>query len=273
MNSKLAQSMRLEYQPVAILWSDVKPEGAREFRPGKWGCVMWMLSAAARGTPAVFSRETFGCWGGGVGLGFGNQYLSFPGGLAGFYHFLSTGNSARDEGRKIAKHLSSHVRDEFLEDFLHGEGYVKTPDLVKEFVEELPLFEVPTRYVVFLPLSCVDPDVMKPEVVVFLVNPHQLSALVIMANYGRRGVTNVTVPYAAACQTVGIFAYQESRSENPRAVLGLTDISARLHLKKLVEPDIFTMSLPWRLFLEMENEVPGSFLERRTWRTLIHSTR
>ncbi|MCX7816667.1 MAG: DUF169 domain-containing protein [Syntrophales bacterium] len=271
MRSKLAVGLNLKYQPVAILWTDVKPEGAKEFRPGRWGCVMWMLSAAAKGTPAVFSRETYGCWGGGVGLGFGNQYLSFPGGLEGFYYFLSIGNAGREEGRRIAEDLAPHAREEFLEDFLQGEGYVKSPALVEGFVKELPIFEVPTRYVVFSPLSSVDPEVVKPEVVVFLVNPHQLCALVIMANYGRKGVNNVVVPYAAACQTIGIFAYKECRSEYPRAVLGLTDISARLHMKNLLEPDVFTMAVPWQLFLEMENEVAGSFLEKRTWRTLIQA--
>jgi hypothetical protein len=42
---------------------------------------MNMLASAAKGRTAVFDRETFGCTGGGVGLGFGNQYLNFPGGI------------------------------------------------------------------------------------------------------------------------------------------------------------------------------------------------
>jgi hypothetical protein len=74
MQSKITSAMRLELEPVALIWADEKPAGATEFAPGKWGCVMFHLAAAAKGKTAAISRETFGCVGGGVGLGFGNQY-------------------------------------------------------------------------------------------------------------------------------------------------------------------------------------------------------
>ena len=40
-----------------------------QFSEGKWGCVMWLAVSAAKGRPAVADRKTFGCVGGGVGLG------------------------------------------------------------------------------------------------------------------------------------------------------------------------------------------------------------
>ena len=77
-----------------------------------------------------------------------------------------------------------------------------------------------------------------------MAKPDQLSALVILANYGREGTEHVTIPYAAGCQTIGIFAYKEARSENPRAVVGLTDISARANLRKQLGKDLFTFTVP-----------------------------
>lgn len=75
MESVIATAHGLIHEPEAIVWSDEKPEGAVQFEPGKWGCVMAMFAAAAtRGKTAAFDRETYGCFGGGFGLGFGNTY-------------------------------------------------------------------------------------------------------------------------------------------------------------------------------------------------------
>ena len=70
MESQIAAALQLKYSPVAILWTDEKPEGAMQFAPGRWGCVMAAFAAAAsQGKAAAFDRETYGCWGGGVGSG------------------------------------------------------------------------------------------------------------------------------------------------------------------------------------------------------------
>ncbi|MGQ9858792.1 MAG: hypothetical protein ACUVS3_08900 [Thermodesulfobacteriota bacterium] len=40
MRIQIAEKLALEHQPVAIMWTDEKPEGAVGFKLGKWGCVM-----------------------------------------------------------------------------------------------------------------------------------------------------------------------------------------------------------------------------------------
>lgn len=166
MESKIARAIGLRYPPVAVLFSEEKPAGALQFKEGCWGCVVAMFMGAARGKTAVFDRRTYGCLGGGVGLGFGNLYVNFPGGIE---YFLSTGNKefCRSE---TAKNL---VRN--LPALEHGEGYFKSPEAAKKFVDVLPYAEVPTPYIVFKPLARV-PEDEKPEVVVFLANCDQLAA-------------------------------------------------------------------------------------------------
>lgn len=268
MESKIARSLNLKYHPVAVLWSEDRPEKAMGFKESKWGCVMWMLAAAAKGRTAAFDEKTYGCWGGGVGLGFGNQYLNFPGGMECFYHFLSTGNDNWQKGRDMAEKLASAAGKEFLEEFRHGEGFMKSPELVKKFIDSLPIMEVPKKYVVFKPLTHLDPTQEQPQVVVFLADPDQLSALVVLANYGREDNQNVIAPFAAGCQQIGIFPYQEARSERPRAVIGLTDLSARKNLKKQLDRNVLSFAVPWRMFEEMEENVEGSFLQKETWKAL-----
>ena len=116
-----------------------------------------------------------------------------------------------------------------------------------------------------------DPGVQEPENVVLTVDADQLSALVVLANYGRPGMENVLIPFAAGCQQIGIMAWNEARSENPRAVVGLTDISARKNVRRLLGAEYLSFAMPWKMFLEMESNVEGSFLERPTWQTLKES--
>ena len=105
--------------------------------------------------------------------------------------------------------------------------------------------------------------------VVFLGDMDQISALNVLANYGRRGNENVIFPFAAGCQNIGIYPFQEAKSEHPRAVLGLNDISARVAIKRMLKDDVMTFATPFSLFEEMEKNVAGSFLERGTWQQLM----
>ncbi|HVN77055.1 MAG TPA: DUF169 domain-containing protein [Thermoanaerobaculaceae bacterium] len=263
MDSAIARAIRAQYEPVALLFSEELPAGAMQFAEAKWGCVMWLLmAAAAKGKPAAADRNTFGCLGGGTGLGFGNRYETWPGGIECFYRFLSTGNGPQEESE------APGVRRGASSDFVYGERYVKTPDAVRRFVDALPMIDVPTRYVVLKPLSQVA-DGERPEIVIFLVDPDRLSALVVLANYERGDNENVIMPWGAGCQTIGILAYREARSARPRAVVGLTDLSARKYIAKQLGHNLMTFAVPYTMFQEMEANVPGSFLERDTWRDLM----
>lgn len=252
MESKIAQAIQMKYSPVAVVFTNEKPAGAMEFKEGKWGCVPAMLNAAAKGRTAVFSRKTFGCQGGCTGLGFGNGYVNFPGGAE---YFLSTGNKEfcqSEIGRSIAPKMP------YLE---HGEGYLKNPEIAKKFIEALPMTDVPFEYIVYKPLKNLVAG-ETPKIVVLLANPDQLSALVVLANYDRKSQNdNFVIRFGSGCQQTGIIPYQECLSENPRAVIGLTDISVR----KIFDKDILSFTVPYEMFLEMESNVEGSFLQKADW--------
>lgn len=255
MDSKLAGALRTKYAPVAVMLTDERPTEALQFKENIWGCVAAMLNGAARGKTVVFDRKTFGCQGGGVGLGFGDQYVNFPGGIE---NFLSTGNKdfcSTDMGKNIVRNMPA------LE---HGERYFKDPGTAKKFVDALPYKDVPAEYVVFKPLGQVA-ESEQPQSVVFLVNPDQLTALVVMSNYARGNGDNVLLRFGAGCHQIGLFPYQEAESETPRAVIGLTDISVR----KQFDKDILSFTVPYKMFLEMESNVEGSFLENELWQKLL----
>lgn len=253
--SRIAEAIKLEHHPVAIVLSNDSPLEALQFRKGTFGCVAALVQSAAKGKTAAFTRETFGCPGGGVGLGFGDCYRNFPGGIE---NFLSTGNPefclTETGGSVVSK----------LPDLEEGERYFKTPEIASEFIASLPIREVPTKYVLFKPLDQLGEN-EQAEIVVMLVDPDQLSALVVLANYARKTNDNVIIPFAAACHTIGIIPFREAESEYPRAVVGLTDITVRGRFPK----NLLTFAIPYRMFLEMESNVSGSFLERHVWRKLL----
>ncbi len=55
-SSSIAAALRLRIHPVALSWRDGRPEGARQFQEGRWGCLMWLL---AHVTGSFLERHTW----------------------------------------------------------------------------------------------------------------------------------------------------------------------------------------------------------------------
>lgn len=272
MDSMVAEGIQLETQPVALVWTDQEPEEATRFKPQNWGCVVSLFAAAAtRGITGAFDRQAYGCWGGGVALGFGNQYEQFPGGMECFCRFLSTGNEDSDQGRSIGEQLKASGWGRMAEDFLKGERYIRTPQDTQRFVQSLPIRDIPCKYVVVKPLDQADPQKDDIKNVTYFVDADGLSALVLLASYDRPDAENVIIPWAAGCQVMGILAYRELDRERPRGLVGMTDIAARKNVRATLGEHVLSFTAPWPLFQEMERNVEGSFLQRSTWNALQKS--
>jgi uncharacterized protein (DUF169 family) len=245
MKSKIVEAINPAGYPLAIILSDEKPAEGIQFRENIWGCVASVLSTAAfKGKTAFFDRKTYGCVGGGVALGFGNTYEGFP-----IEHLLSNGKKDFVDGTRRTKKLEE------------GEHYLKTPELGKQFVEYLPIRDVEETYVILKPLEQVTNE--KIESVILFVNPDQLSALVVLANYGQAKVDSVIAPWTAACQSI-LFSFDEQTKDAPHAIIGYFDLAARKHIDK----NLLSFTIPYKLFLQMESNVEGSFLELEEWKEL-----
>ena len=245
MQSKLVDQLRFKLLPVAIYFTDTKPDGAAQFEPHKRGCVATMLVAAAKGKTAVFDEDTYGCPGGGVGLCFGDAFTknSHPTDC-----LLSTGDEALAATGQTAPFSLGR-----------GERFFASPELVQKWRSAFPYVDAPQKYVVFRPLSEVEAD-EPPDLVMLFANPDQLSTLVIMAGFNRGCGLNAIAPFAAACQSI-VWAYPQMAKDEPQAVIGFFDISQRQSVPK----ELLSFTVPFSMFLEMDNSADEGCLTTHSW--------
>ncbi len=148
-----------------------------------------------------------------------------------------------------------------------GERFFESPELVRKWLDQLPMTDVPTEFVVLKPL----PEVAEhehPELVVFLVNADQLSALVIATDYRKASGEPVVARFGGACQAI-LWGYEEAKRDRPRGVIGFFDIAMR----HVVDRETLAFTAPWALYRELEGNVAGSFLELEDWLALRDRSR
>ncbi len=274
MKSTTAEKLRLDYEPVAIVWSNTKPEGALQIKPHTQTCIMpFFAQVATKGKTVVFDRESYGCPGARAGLGFGNGYYDAFGGAG--LDFMS---AFFVKGKKSSKNPEAycatiqHVPERERAKFIDGERLHKDTEKAKRFMtKDLPITDIAEKYVIFKPLSKVQPG-ETPVSVIFLANPLQITGLVTLVSAVREGTDSVRVPPMAACQQIGAFVYDEAKKEHPRAVLGYTDLAARANVGKIIPENMFTFAVPYRLFLEMESEAQDGVFDGPIWKGLAGET-
>ena len=202
MKSITAKKLRVDHEPVAILWSNTKPEGALQIKPQGYSCIMpFFAQVAMKGQTAVFDRESYGCPGARAGLGFGNGYYDAFGGegiefMSAF--FVKGVESSKNPGTYCT--TMQHIPDRERDKFLHGERLHINTDKAKRFMTaDLPITNIAEKYLIFAPISKVKPG-ESPVAVVFIADPLQITGLVTLVGAIRGGTDPVRVPPIAAYQ-------------------------------------------------------------------------
>lgn len=236
MKSKIKNLIKLKKFPVALIQTDELPEKVLQFRAGKWGCVTALLAAAASGKVAALSKETTACVGGRAGMAF-EKYP--PGWIE---YFLSCGSATIER----------------------CEHYKKNPELAREFIENLPnkfIEKIPPRkkFLLLKPLDFVTAEEI-PEVIIFLANADQISALVTLANYDSSKNDEVKILFGAGCAQVFLYPLADKNF----CYVGLTDPSAR----KFIDKNLLAFSLSREKFLHLENLAEESFLNHDAWQKI-----
>ena len=219
--------------PLAYWYSDAT-DGIPE-APTRRGqrCIICDLAEVRAGHPMAFEVR-------GVACGGGRRYLGFTQNLhPQFDYFLSCGIPGK----------------------LEGERYKKSPELVREMLEGQPAFKAPGRYIIFTPWDLLRKQ-DQPAVLIFFATCDVLAGLFTLANYDRADPNGVIAPMGSGCGSVVYHPYRELSSDQPRAVLGMFDVSAR----PCVAGSELTLSVPWPLFARMVGHMDESFLMTESWK-------
>jgi len=195
-------------------------------------CLIGNLGRVREGETFIYHKESGGCSGGKRYSGFDPQIRPD------FEYFLSCGIPGQVE----------------------GERYKKTPELVREHVKNHPPFEAPGQYLVFKRWDKLNQN-EQPVAVIFFATPDVLAGLFTLANFDRADSLGVFTPMGAGCATLINYPMEESRTENPRCILGMFDVSARPH----VPEKTLTFSIPINRFQQMVYHMDESFLITESW--------
>ncbi|HDR72464.1 MAG TPA: hypothetical protein ENN85_00875 [Methanoculleus sp.] len=199
-------------------------------------CFVCDLAKVRKGTSLVFDEDSVGCRGARFSLGYDTE--RFPD----FCSFLSHGKPGVVEGERYKR--TPAIVDEM------DRGHVRIPAKGKDIV--LKRWD-----------SLTDGD--NPDAVVFFARPEVLSGLFTLANFDLADPNGVICPFGAGCSSIVYYPLLEQQSENPKAVLGMFDPSAR----PCVPPDILTMAFPLRRFEQLIGYMDESFLTTGTWEKVM----
>jgi uncharacterized protein (DUF169 family) len=230
----------LKESPLGIYYTNDQPVGKTPkagMTPGVHHCMIALLKRARHhGETVYFDKEHVGCAGGAYYMGF----LESP--MPNIEYFLSCGIPGQME----------------------GERYIKTPGLAREYFIRVKPRPAPARYCIFKSIEQFQGN-ERPEIVVFFAPPDMLSGLFTLANYALERTDAVHAPFGSGCGTMLTHPLKEAERENPRAVLGMFDVSAR----PMVEKDVLTLAMPYAVFVKLLENVSGSFLQTESWKKVL----
>ena len=221
--------------PIIFYYTD-NEKSAEAVKPGSVArCIIGALAKVRQGKSLSFDIEAISCFGGRRYLGFATEIRPD------FEYFLSCGIPGKFE----------------------GERYKKSPEVVKQAMQYMPVFKAPARFIVFKRWDNLE-ETDNPEAAIFFAPPDVLSGLFTLANFDETGPNGVIAPFGSGCSSIVYYPYLENSASQPRAVLGMFDVSAR----PFVPENSLTFAVPLKKLITMINNAEQSFLTTNSWKVI-----
>ena len=226
--------------PIAFYYTEDPGDVAKAGIPKGWSCIISELALVRHGKSLSWNINSLSC--GGSKRYFGYTDKMRPD----FEYFLSYG----------------------IENKMEGERYIKTPEMVKEVMSNLRCIPAKGKYIVFKRFDNLTPG-DEPVAVIFFASPDVLSGLFTLANFDQVDGLGVIAPFGSGCSTIVHHPYFENEKENPRAVLGMFDVSAR----PCVPKERLSLAIPMKKFVRMVDYMDETFLITESWKKVSERIR
>jgi uncharacterized protein (DUF169 family) len=217
--------------PITFYYSEGDGGAERAEKQKGWNCLIRDLAKVRNGRSMVYNSDALGCAGAKRYLGYTEKVRP------GFEYFLSCGN-----------------------DKIEGERYKRTPEMVKEMMNNQKTLPVSDKNIVFKRWDNLN-ESDEPEVVIFFATPDVLSGLFTLANFDQVEPNGTYTPFGAGCGTIVHYPYLEIKSERQRAVIGMFDPSARPYVRE----NELSFAIPMERFTKLIGYMEESFLITETW--------
>jgi len=219
--------------PIAFFYTDHEDQIELVQAPkAAHQCIIGVLTRVFKGHPLRFGAGSFGCGGAKRYLGYEKEMRP------NFEYFLSCG----------------------IEGEMEGERYKKSPEIVRQIMQDAPWYAAPGKYIIFKRWDALGRE-DEPDVVIFLARPDVLSGLFTLSGFEEAANESVIAPFCAGCGSIVLYPYLEKGKERPRAVIGMFDVSARPSVQK----DVLSFAIPMNKFTRMIDDMEESFLITFSW--------
>jgi hypothetical protein len=155
------------------------------------------------------------------------------------------------------------TRDSFASGLNEREGFKACNELMRQWLDHQKPYLIERKVIVIGPLR--DGQVEFLKTVTFLVNPDQLSLLLLGTEYHNPSpdAHPAFTAFGSGCgQLAALFGDLEA--EEPRAIIGATDIAMRVHLP----PDILALTVNRPMYRQLCELDEDSFLYKSFWARL-----
>ena len=222
--------------PIVFFYSDTLQNAEHVEKPSGHQCLIGELAKVRNGTSLAFDAESVTCGG-------GKRYLGFSSTLRPrFEYFLSHGIPGEME----------------------GERYIQTPEQVKELLAGMKQVPAGYRYIIFRRWDRIE-EADDPQAVVFFATPDVLSGLFTLVNFDHTHGNGVVAPFGAGCASIVYHPLLENRKDDPKAVIGMFDVSAR----PWVPAEVLTLAIPMKRFVNIVSYMEESFLITDSWKKVM----